>query len=211
MADGLREPTRTAADEPRPVEPPLSTAPALAAKADDLEALRAAVIDAAGVSFGLWVSYLFVLFYLLVAAGGVTHRDLFFESPVKLPFLNVDLPAQGLLLARPCAVPARAHLCLAALRHARRQGRRVRCPAPGADRRSGSAHAAAPANAQQYLCAVSRRSAGGARRHHGIPALADRADQPGDRPGRAAGVLSASVPACPITMCGSRGGSASPS
>ena len=54
--------------------------------------LRSAVIDAAGVSFGLWVSYLFVLFYLLVAAGGVTHRDLFLENPVRLPFLNVDLP-----------------------------------------------------------------------------------------------------------------------
>ena len=101
MADGLREPTRTAADEPRPVEPPLSTAPALAAKADDLEALRSAVIDAAGVSFGLWVSYLFVLFYLLVAAGGVTHRDLFFENPVKLPFLNVDLPLKGFFWLGP--------------------------------------------------------------------------------------------------------------
>ena len=101
MADGLREPTRTAADEPRPVEPPLSTAPALAAKADDLEALRSAVIDAAGVSFGLWVSYLFVLFYLLVAAGGVTHRDLFFENPVRLPFLNVDLPLKGFFWLGP--------------------------------------------------------------------------------------------------------------
>jgi uncharacterized protein YjbI with pentapeptide repeats len=95
MADGLRDPKRTPADEPRLVEPPLSTAPALAAKANDLEALRSAVIDAAGVSFGLWVSYLFVLFYLLVAAGGVTHRDLFLENPVRLPFLNVDLPLKG--------------------------------------------------------------------------------------------------------------------
>src|SRR6516162_8175196 len=101
MADGLREPTRTAADEPRPVEPLSSTAPTLAAKADDLEALRAAVIDAAGVSFGLWVSYLFVLFYLLVAADGVTHRDLFFESPVRLPFLNVDLPLKGFFWLGP--------------------------------------------------------------------------------------------------------------
>jgi len=101
MADGLREPTRTAADEPRPVEPPAPAAPALAAKADDLEALRSAVIDAAGVSFGLWVSYLFVLFYLLVAAGGVTHRDLFFENPVRLPFLNVDLPLKGFFWLGP--------------------------------------------------------------------------------------------------------------
>jgi hypothetical protein len=66
-----------------------------------LEALRAAVVEAAGVSFGIWVSYLFVLFYLLVAAAGVTHRDLFFESPVKLPFLNVDLPLKGFFWLGP--------------------------------------------------------------------------------------------------------------
>jgi len=101
MVDVLTEPKRTAADEPRPVEPPAPAAPALAAKADDLEALRSAVIDAAGVSFGLWVSYLFVLFYLLVAAGGVTHRDLFFENPVRLPFLNVDLPLKGFFWLGP--------------------------------------------------------------------------------------------------------------
>jgi uncharacterized protein YjbI with pentapeptide repeats len=101
FVDALTEPERRVADEPRPVEPLSSTAPTLAAKADDLEALRAAVIDAAGVSFGLWVSYLFVLFYLLVAADGVTHRDLFFESPVRLPFLNVDLPLKGFFWLGP--------------------------------------------------------------------------------------------------------------
>lgn len=68
------------------------TAAGLAAKANDLEAIRDAVVDAAKISAGLWLSYLFVLFYLFVAAGGVTHKDLFLESPVKLPFLNVDLP-----------------------------------------------------------------------------------------------------------------------
>ena len=45
--------------------------PALAAKATDLEALRTAVTDAATVGGTLWLSYLFALFYLLVAAGGV--------------------------------------------------------------------------------------------------------------------------------------------
>jgi len=73
----------------------------LADKADDLDALRAAVVDAAGVSGGLWLSYLFVLFYFLVAAGGVTHKDLFLENPVKLPFLNVDLPLQGFFWLGP--------------------------------------------------------------------------------------------------------------
>src|SRR5215472_11888963 len=94
-------PERAPADQPRATEPAPPSIPALAAKADDLEALRTAVIDAAGVSFGLWVSYLFVLFYLLVAASGVTHRDLFFESPVKLPFLNVDLPLKGFFRLGP--------------------------------------------------------------------------------------------------------------
>src|SRR6266446_4372199 len=81
-------------------QPPTS-APAFAAKATDLDALRGAVIDAAGVGAGLWFSYLFVLFYLAVAAGGVTHRDLFFESPVRLPFLNVDLPLKGFFWLGP--------------------------------------------------------------------------------------------------------------
>ena len=40
----------------------------------------------------MWLSYLFVLFYLAIAAGAVTHGDLFFENPVKLPFLNIELP-----------------------------------------------------------------------------------------------------------------------
>ena len=75
------------------------TAKALAAKAKDLEALLTSVIDAA--SAGLWSSYIFVLLYLLIAVGSVTHRDLFLESPVKLPFLNVDLPLIGFLWVGP--------------------------------------------------------------------------------------------------------------
>ena len=58
-------------------------------------------MDAAGVGAGLWVSYLFVLFYLLIAAGAVTHKDLFFETPVKLPFLGVDLPLKGFFWLGP--------------------------------------------------------------------------------------------------------------
>ncbi len=64
-------------------------------KARDLAALRDAVVDAANVSGTLWFSYLFVLLYLIIAAGSVTHGDLFLERPVRLPFLNVDLPLRG--------------------------------------------------------------------------------------------------------------------
>jgi len=76
-------------------------ATAFAAKAKDLEALRDAVVDAASVGAGLWLSYLFVLFYLAIAVGAVTHRDLLLESPVKLPFLNVDLPLVGFFVLGP--------------------------------------------------------------------------------------------------------------
>jgi uncharacterized protein YjbI with pentapeptide repeats len=80
---------------------PLPTAPSFAGKAKDLQALRDAVVDAAGVGAGLWLSYLFVLFYLAIAVGGVTQADLLFENPVKLPFLNVDLPLIGFFVLGP--------------------------------------------------------------------------------------------------------------
>jgi uncharacterized protein YjbI with pentapeptide repeats len=83
-----------------------STAPApdiapMAAKPDELEAIKKAVDDAASVSGGLWLSYLFVLFYLAVAAGAVTHADLFLENAVKLPFLNIELPLLAFFFLAP--------------------------------------------------------------------------------------------------------------
>jgi hypothetical protein len=72
-----------------------------AARATDLGALRDAVVDAAGVGTGLWLSYLFVLFYFAIAAGAVTHRDLLLENPVKLPFLNVELPLKAFFVLGP--------------------------------------------------------------------------------------------------------------
>jgi hypothetical protein len=59
--------------------------------------LRDAVVDAAGVGGGLWFSYLF----LAIATGGITHRDLFLENAVKLPFLNVDLPLIEFFIVGP--------------------------------------------------------------------------------------------------------------
>jgi hypothetical protein len=53
-----------------------SALPAIAAKADDLEEIKKSVEDAASVSGGLWLSYLFVLSYVAIAAGAVTHEDL---------------------------------------------------------------------------------------------------------------------------------------
>jgi len=70
-------------------------------KAKDLGALRDAVVDAASVGAGLWLSYLFALFYFAIAVGAVTHRDLLLESPVKLPFLNVKLPLKAFFILGP--------------------------------------------------------------------------------------------------------------
>jgi Pentapeptide repeats (8 copies) len=81
--------------------PEASNSPAIAVDAADLKEIRSAVADAAGVSTGLWLSYLFVLFYLLIAAGAVTHRDLFFANPIKLPFLSVELPLKGFFWLGP--------------------------------------------------------------------------------------------------------------
>ena len=76
-------------------------AASFADKATDLQALRDAVVDAASVGTGLWLSYLFVLFYFAIAAGAVTHRDLLLENPVKLPFLNVELPLKAFFILGP--------------------------------------------------------------------------------------------------------------
>ena len=78
--------------------------PAIAAKADDLEEIKKSVEDAASVSGGLWLSYLFVLSYIAIAAGAVTHEDLLLERPVKLPFLNVELPLLAFFALAPFVV-----------------------------------------------------------------------------------------------------------
>ena len=96
---------RATSSPPEPQPPAAATSalelPKSAEKADDLEAIKKAVDDAASVSGGLWLSYLFVLFYLAVAAGAVTHADLFLENPVKLPFLNIELPLLAFFFLAP--------------------------------------------------------------------------------------------------------------
>jgi hypothetical protein len=71
---------------------PAPRLPPIAAKADDLEAIKKTVDDAASVGGGSWLSYLLVMFYLAIAAGAVAHEDLFFERSLKAPFLNIELP-----------------------------------------------------------------------------------------------------------------------
>jgi uncharacterized protein YjbI with pentapeptide repeats len=80
---------------------PSKSKPPLAEQARDLKALRDVVVDAAAISAGLWFSYVFLLLYLLIAVAGVTHRNLFFEDAVRLPFLSVDLPLVSFFVIGP--------------------------------------------------------------------------------------------------------------
>ena len=99
-SDASREvPSTSAPVAPTPWHPtPRATQ---VSKAKDVVALRDAVVNDAAVGVGLWLSYLFMLLYLIIAVGGVTHRDLLFEQPVKLPFLGVDLPLVGFFVMGP--------------------------------------------------------------------------------------------------------------
>ncbi len=85
-------------------EPKQPSAIPIADKADDLLEIKKAVEDAASVSGGLWLSYLFVLSYIAIAAGAVTHEDLLLERAVKLPFLNVELPFKAFFALAPFIV-----------------------------------------------------------------------------------------------------------
>lgn len=70
-------------------------------KAKDLDAIKKAVEDAAAVGAPLWLSYLFLLFYIAIAAAAVTHKDLLLENPVELPFLSVKLPLKAFFVVAP--------------------------------------------------------------------------------------------------------------
>jgi hypothetical protein len=74
---------------------------AIKKKADDLDAIQKSVSDAAAVGAPLWLSYIFLLFYVAIATGGVTHTQLLLESPVDLPFLNIKLPLKAFFVLAP--------------------------------------------------------------------------------------------------------------
>ncbi|MGJ0621342.1 MAG: pentapeptide repeat-containing protein [Methylocystis sp.] len=74
---------------------------AIKKKADDLDAIQKSVSDAAAVGAPLWLSYIFLLFYIAIAAGAVTHKELLLESPVDLPFLNIKLPLKAFFILAP--------------------------------------------------------------------------------------------------------------
>jgi uncharacterized protein YjbI with pentapeptide repeats len=67
----------------------------------DVKALEQSVNDSAVRVSTIWVSFLVFGLYLVVAAGGVTHRQLMLEDPVKLPALNIDLPLVAFFVLAP--------------------------------------------------------------------------------------------------------------
>ena len=48
-----------------------------------------------------WLAFLALLTYLLVTLGGVSHKDLLLDSPVKLPIADVDIPLFGFFQYAP--------------------------------------------------------------------------------------------------------------
>jgi uncharacterized protein YjbI with pentapeptide repeats len=67
----------------------------------EVEAAKKTLEDATTVGAGFRVSYIFLMFYIAVSAGAVTHVGLLVEDPVKLPFLNLDLPLLGFFFLAP--------------------------------------------------------------------------------------------------------------
>jgi uncharacterized protein YjbI with pentapeptide repeats len=67
----------------------------------DLGELQKALNEAAGKASVLWTTFITFLLYLAIAFGSVTHRDLFLETSIKLPLLNVDLALVGFFVVAP--------------------------------------------------------------------------------------------------------------
>jgi hypothetical protein len=73
----------------------------MALEPKDVGELQKALNDAAGKASVLWTTLVTFELYLMIAFGSATHRDLFLETPIKLPVLNVDLPLVGFFLVAP--------------------------------------------------------------------------------------------------------------
>jgi hypothetical protein len=67
----------------------------------DLGELQKALNEAAGKASILWTTFITFQLYLAIAFGSVTHRDLFLETSIKLPLLNVDLSLVGFFVVAP--------------------------------------------------------------------------------------------------------------
>ena len=73
----------------------------LKAQSEDLGEARKALESAANIARGLWFTFLSLVAYLVIAVGSVTHRNLFLETPVRLPLLNAELPLVAFFWVAP--------------------------------------------------------------------------------------------------------------
>jgi len=72
----------------------------MALEPKDVGELQRALNDASGKASGLWITFITFELYLAIAFGSVGHRDLFLETPIKLPVLNVELSMLGFFVVR---------------------------------------------------------------------------------------------------------------
>jgi uncharacterized protein YjbI with pentapeptide repeats len=82
-------PPRAKAAKPVETDPKLQE---LKDQAEDLGTARKALDDAVSMTRGLWISFISLSAYLMVAVGSVTHVDLFLENPLQLPLVGVKVP-----------------------------------------------------------------------------------------------------------------------
>jgi hypothetical protein len=88
-ASASAAPPRAKKDKPPPIDPKLQE---LRDQAEDLGVARKALDDAVSMTRGLWISFISLSAYLMVAVGSVTHVDLFLENPLELPLVGVKVP-----------------------------------------------------------------------------------------------------------------------
>jgi hypothetical protein len=69
--------------------------------ANSLANVREAIDDGSSFVRGLWVTFVLLSAYLVIAAASVTHVQLFLETPIKLPLLDVYLPLVAFFWAAP--------------------------------------------------------------------------------------------------------------
>lgn len=85
----------------KPLENITSKREAKGALAEDL---LVAVNDASAQARNMWLAFLGVIAYLIITIAGTTHKSLLLNTPVKLPFLNVDIPLFSFFMYGPLVV-----------------------------------------------------------------------------------------------------------
>jgi uncharacterized protein YjbI with pentapeptide repeats len=70
-------------------------------KANSFDSVRAAVDEGSDFIRSLWVTFVLLGAYLVIATASVTHTQLFLETPIKLPLLDVNLPLVAFFWVSP--------------------------------------------------------------------------------------------------------------